>query len=189
MIPTRRPTLISRQTPTELPRACRLEVTTLHIERDPDGTVFFRDRPHMVPLVTQKRRTILPPPPARAPVAARASTVLVVLAFVALAVVALSGCAGAEEDTDRCVFGGRYDIGVDWSEPGYRPECGLFARSLTANGEEDECIYSGRELTVAGDLVQLTISCEAGDPVIECAGYADSSSGCSWPVYIRRIVP
>lgn len=50
-----RPTLVSRQTPTELPRACRLEVTTLHIERSPDGTVFFRDRPHMVPLVTHTR--------------------------------------------------------------------------------------------------------------------------------------
>lgn len=54
-----RPTLVSRQTPTEIPRACRLEVTT-QIVRKRDGTVVFQD---VVPTAPDRRQTILPPPP------------------------------------------------------------------------------------------------------------------------------
>lgn len=51
-----RPTLISRQTPTEIPRACRLEVTT-QIVRKRDGALVFQD------VVPGRRETMLPPPP------------------------------------------------------------------------------------------------------------------------------
>lgn len=99
----------------------------------------------------------------------------------------LSCSSGPEEGT--CWFEGRYDLGVDWSAPGYRPECGLWSVTSYAAGDEDECYDVDQDVAATGVIVDTVISCYPGHPVVECVGSVLNSEGCYWPIYIRRIEP
>lgn len=103
-----------------------------------------------------------------------------------LLLASLLACSFEEQSDGRCVFDGRYEIGVDWSDPSFVPECGVFARSFTFNRVEDECASVNADVGIDGQVYQLIATCEEGDPVVECTGYFDRLD-CSWPIYIRRI--
>lgn len=104
-----------------------------------------------------------------------------------LTLACLLACSG--DDGDACIFDGRYDFGVDWSDGNYRPECGLFVASFDFEQYEMPCYDVGRDVTSTGELLDTAITCGSGNPVVECTGYAFRNDGCRWPVYIRRIVP
>lgn len=93
----------------------------------------------------------------------------------------ICGCAGGEED-DKCIFDGRYEMGFI-----PRNGCEAGNESFTAAHEEDECHTSVDQISLGGARQLGFISCEPGDPVVECSGFLNDSDGCSWDLYIRRI--
>lgn len=87
-----------------------------------------------------------------------------------------------EPDSDACIFDGRYEMGMLPTNG-----CGANSETLYANNEEDECYTSQDIIALDGTRRTLYLSCEAGNPVVECSGFANSSDGCSWDMYMRRI--
>jgi hypothetical protein len=95
---------------------------------------------------------------------------------------ALLACA--PDDSTECVFDGRYEFGMLPSNG-----CGALSEQLYANNERDACYTTESVLALDGTRRNVSLYCEAGDPVVECSGFAHGSDGCRWDVYMRRIGP
>lgn len=100
------------------------------------------------------------------------------LVFIAL------GCSANDAEDHKCVFSGRYDVGM-LSETA---ACVSNSVQLPFYGE-DECIVDIDVYTPELTRRQGVISCEPGDPVIECGGFASDSDGCRFTLYVRRLAP
>lgn len=100
-----------------------------------------------------------------------------------LALLLLAACGG-DDDSDVCVFGGRYELGVI-------PTNGCMGNSATVPlfGEEPTCSRGFDQVGLNGARQNIFISCIPGDPVIECEGFASDSNGCQYDVYMRRLSP
>jgi hypothetical protein len=92
--------------------------------------------------------------------------------------------ACAPDDSTECVFDGRYEFGMLPSNG-----CGALSEQLYANNERDACYTTESVLALDGTRRNVSLYCEAGDPVVECSGFAHGSDGCRWDVYMRRIGP
>jgi len=95
---------------------------------------------------------------------------------------ALGGCADDESDT--CVFDGTYEIG-------FIPTNGCTGTSqrLPLYNAEDECSVQTDQIGLSGARQVSVLTCEPGDPVVECSGFMNDSDGCSFDVYMRRVSP
>jgi len=92
------------------------------------------------------------------------------------------GCAGSGGE-GRCVFDGRYEFGLIAETPG----CPSTSQTLPLHAE-DECMAEIDTFTPDGlTHRQGILSCEPGDPVIECEGFAFDSDGCQFSLYLRRL--
>jgi hypothetical protein len=100
-----------------------------------------------------------------------------------LALLLLAACGG-DDDPNACVFDGRYELG-------FVPTNGCEGGSFTLPGTnlDEECSVTVRDVNLEGTPYVATISCPAGDPVIECEGFATYANGCEYDVYLRRLSP
>ena len=89
------------------------------------------------------------------------------------------GCLSS--DSDECIFEGKYELG-GLSVNG----CEHFSTIVYHYGESEEC--SSQESNY-GNIELFSMSCEPGNPVVECDGVANYKNGCSYTTYIRRIYP
>lgn len=92
----------------------------------------------------------------------------------------LFGCIAESEDA--CIFDGRYEMGVI-STTG----CESTTESISFFDEEGECETLISQIADDGALQRGIITCEPGDPVVECGGFMTASNDCRWDIYIRRI--
>lgn len=99
-----------------------------------------------------------------------------------LAFVLLLACGSDESDV--CIFDGRYEMGFI-----PRNGCGAFSEQIFVNHEQDECYTTEDIIALDGTRRNIGIFCEAGDPVVECEGFAFGSDGCQWDAYMRRVGP
>jgi hypothetical protein len=103
----------------------------------------------------------------------------------ALFLVLLIGCGGDEEDDNACIFDGRYEFGY-LSE---MAECPPQSTALPFAKHEEPCAQSMDDVTLDGVAYNVFFSCEPGDPVGECEGFANYANGCRYDVYVRRVAP
>jgi hypothetical protein len=98
-----------------------------------------------------------------------------------LALLLVAACGG-DDDSDACVFSGRYEIG-------FVPLNGCDGGSFQLPGTDvpEECVSTARDVNLQGVSYVSTISCPASDPVVECEGYATYANGCEYSVYLRRL--
>lgn len=97
-------------------------------------------------------------------------------------VLLLLACSGESEE-DRCVFDGTYDIGFI-----ARNGCQSSSESVFLRGE-DECYTAIDQINLFGARQLGFLSCEPGDPVVECTGFVNDSDGCSFDAYVRLTQP
>lgn len=99
------------------------------------------------------------------------------------ALIIVTGC-GDEPDDGVCIFRGSYDIGLTPRVSG----CQYLSEGSFFLDEEGECSSGIDQLSLEGVWQRGFISCEPGDPVVKCAGFLNDANGCSWDLYMRRIV-
>lgn len=97
---------------------------------------------------------------------------------IALVAALVFGCAG----DDSCVFDGRYEVGAISRTPG----CTSRSISIHLSRLEEECVSPVDTWTPTLVDIQGLVSCEPGDPVVECEGFVSDSDGCFFDVYFRR---
>ena len=110
---------------------------------------------------------------------------LACIVIVSLVGAMLNGCSGADE-SEGCVFDGRYEMGF----LAYESPLDCSSTSFTIFGEgEDECSTDIDQFGQSGAHQIGYISCEPGDPIVGCEGYMSDSDGCQWQLYLRRVSP
>lgn len=92
----------------------------------------------------------------------------------------LLGCKVDSEDA--CIFDGRYEFGFVATNG-----CESVTEQLTFFDEESECDSTIDQVAFDGSRQLGIITCEPGDPVVECGGFASASNGCRWDLYFRRL--
>lgn len=96
----------------------------------------------------------------------------------------LLALACGDGSEDGCVFDGTYEFGGISSNG-----CAAYSQRLVFYDEEDECSTAIDQLGLSGAIQRGVITCEPGDPVVECSGFMGDSNGCSYDLYVRRVVP
>lgn len=96
----------------------------------------------------------------------------------------LLGCQ-PEADSNACIFEGKYEVGyLAYESP---LDCSSNSAVIYGTGE-DECSTNIDQLGPTGARQLGYVSCDPGDPIVECLGYMGDSDGCQWEIYVRRIV-
>jgi len=100
-----------------------------------------------------------------------------------LALLLVAACGG-DDDSDACVFDGRYSMGFVPITEGCQPQ----SLEIPFYGlKEEECLFSTSDVAPNGVSFDVSMSCRPGDPVGECEGFTTYSNGCSYNVYLRRL--
>lgn len=98
------------------------------------------------------------------------------------ALLLLALACGGSDGEEACIFDGPYEIGFIPTNG-----CGAVSQRIEAYGMEDECFTSIDQISNSGARQRIFVTCEPGDPVVECSGFANDSDGCTWDVYMRRL--
>lgn len=101
-----------------------------------------------------------------------------------VALTLLAACGGGDEaDEDACYFDGRYSM----SFAPRSAECPTTTFPPLPLSGEQPCAQSQQGVTPTGVIYDLFVSCDPGDPVVECLGIANFENGCSYDVALRRV--
>jgi hypothetical protein len=101
---------------------------------------------------------------------------------ITMALLLLAACGG-DDESNACIFDGRYEIGYLPTTAGCTPR----STTLPFARHEEPCAQTTSDITLDFVRFDLFLSCPSGDPVVECEGFANFADGCTYDVYARRL--